>query len=158
MEARTAIIGGSGLDCLTALCIKREHRVQTRYGAPSAALLEGTLDDAPVLFLPRHGATHAIPPHRINYRANIAALREAGATRIFAVTAVGGIARAAAPGRIVIPDQIVDYTAGREHTFYDGVDGSLVHVEFSEPYTPVTRKRLLGGAATIGLEVVDGGV
>ncbi|MSR13006.1 MAG: S-methyl-5'-thioinosine phosphorylase [Gammaproteobacteria bacterium] len=153
-----AIIGGSGLDRLSALQKVREHRVGSRYGTPSGAIIEGLLAGAPVLFLPRHGEGHSIPPHRINYRANIAALRDHGVEEIFAVTAVGGIAKTAGPGRIVIPDQIIDYTAGREHTFYDGIDGNLDHVEFGEPYTPATRQRLIAAANAVPLEVVTEGV
>lgn len=154
----TAIIGGSGLDRLGTLTKIHEHRLTTRYGAPSAAIIEGTLDGRSVLFLPRHGDGHTIPPHRINYRANIAALRDCGVDEIFAVTAVGGIAAAASPGRIVVPSQIIDYTWGREQTFYDGLDGRLDHVEFGEPYTAATRQRLIAAATTLGLEIVVDGV
>jgi 5'-methylthioinosine phosphorylase len=155
---KTAIIGGSGLDRLVALRGAQEHPITTPYGTPSATILKGELAGTPVMFLPRHGAGHTIPPHRINYRANIAALRAAGATEILAVTAVGGIGPNAGPGKIVIPSQIIDYTAGREHTFYDGIDGRLDHVEFGDPYTPALRHRLLTAATTLGFNVVDDGV
>lgn len=155
---RIAIIGGSGLDRLGALAVRATHRVHTAYGAPSAALLEGTLDGTPVVFLPRHGPTHALPPHAINYRANLAALRDFGIREVFAVTAVGGIAREAAPGAIVIPDQIVDYTWGREHTFYDGRDGALDHVEFGQPYSAALRDALRVAGAELGIPVVSTGV
>lgn len=155
---RIAIVGGSGLDRLAALAVHREHHVMTAYGAPSGPLLEGTLDGSPVVFLPRHGAQHAIPPHKINYRANIAALRDFGVREVLAVTAVGGIGRSAAPGCIVIPDQIIDYTHGREQTFYDGLGGALDHIEFGAPYREETRASLLAAANTLKLEVVDGGV
>lgn len=140
---RFAIIGGSGLDRLGALQISARHAVVTAYGAPSATLCEGLFAGSPVFFLPRHGETHALPPHRINYRANIAALRQAGVTDILAVTAVGGISAAAAPGAIVVPEQIIDYTSGREHTLYDGVNATLEHVDFSQPYTERLRRLLL---------------
>lgn len=152
-----AIIGGSGLDRLGALVAGREHRVSTNYGAPSAALLEGTLDGTPVIFLPRHGPTHALPPHCINYRANIAALRAFGVSEVVAVTAVGGIAPEARPGAIVIPDQIIDYTHGREHTFYDGHDGRLEHIEFGKPYSEDLRASLIAAADRLGLAVVSAG-
>ncbi|MBI2799041.1 MAG: S-methyl-5'-thioinosine phosphorylase [Gammaproteobacteria bacterium] len=155
---RVAIIGGSGLDKLTALVVESAHTVTTIYGTPSGPLLEGTLDGAPILFLPRHGATHGIPPHRINYRANIAALRDFGVEEIFAVTAVGGIGPETGPGRIVIPDQLIDYTSGREHTFYDGIDAKLDHAEFGEPYSATIRTRLIHAAARVGIEVVPHGV
>lgn len=153
-----AIIGGSGLDALGTLVVRREHRVQTAWGAPSGVLQEGTLDGTPVVFLPRHGATHAIPPHRINYRANIAALRDFGVREVFAVSAVGGIARDACPGAIVIPDQIIDYTQGRAHTFHDGDGGPVEHVEFGEPYSSALRQRLLAAAARLAQPVVALGV
>lgn len=153
-----AIIGGSGLDQLGALLPLREHRVTTTYGAPSAALLEGTLDGTPLIFLPRHGPTHALPPHGINYRANIAALRDFGVREVLAVTAVGGIASNAGPGALVIPHQIIDYTAGRAHTFYDGCDGTLEHIEFGDPYSADLRASLLDAAGELGLTVVGTGV
>ena len=106
--------------------------------------------------MPRHGDGHALPPHRINYRANIAALREAGVTDILAVTAVGGISAEAAPGSIVVPDQLIDYTWGRDHTLYDGLNGTLDHVDFSQPYTERLR-RLLIDQMTDG-ELVGAGV
>ena len=153
---RFAIIGGSGLDRLGALEISARHTLMTPYGAPSAALCEGLLEGSPAFFLPRHGDGHALPPHRINYRANIAALREAGVTDILAVTAVGGISAAAAPGSIVVPDQIIDYTWGRDHTLYDGLNGTLDHIDFSQPYTERLR-RLLIDQMTDG-ELVGAGV
>jgi len=153
---RFAIIGGSGLDRLGTLEISARHTLMTPYGAPSAALCEGLLEGSPAFFLPRHGDGHALPPHRINYRANIAALREAGVTDILAVTAVGGISAAAAPGSIVVPDQIIDYTWGRDHTLYDGLSGTLDHVDFSQPYTERLR-RLLIDQMTDG-ELVGAGV
>lgn len=156
--SRLAIIGGSGLDRLGALAGVREHRVQTAYGAPSAALLEGTLDDTPIVFLPRHGPTHTWPPHAINYRANIAALRDFGIREVLAVTAVGGIGAEAGPGRIVIPDQIIDYTHGREHTFYDGRDGTLDHIEFGTPYSEDLRHTLIAAAGELGMPVLARGV
>lgn len=155
---KIAIIGGSGLDQLAALAAPRAHQVMTSYGAPSAPLLEGMLDGTPVVFLPRHGATHAIPPHRINYRANIAALRDRGVEAIFAVTAVGGIAPNAGPGAIVIPSQIIDYTYGRDHTFFDGSGGGLDHIEFGTPYTPALRIQLQRAAALLSIPVVAEGV
>ena len=153
-----AIIGGSGLDQLGTLIPRTVHRVSTNYGLPSAALLDGTLDGTPVIFLPRHGPTHAFPPHGINYRANIAALRDFGVSEVLAVTAVGGIAPDVGPGAIVIPDQIIDYTYGREHTFYDGRDGLLEHIEFGNPYSEDLRASLITAARELGLTVVRTGV
>lgn len=153
-----AIIGGSGLDALGTLVVAREHRIQTAWGVPSGVLQEGTLDGAPVVFLPRHGATHAIPPHRINYRANIAALRDFGVREVFAVSAVGGIAPEAGPGAIVIPDQIIDYTYGRAHTFHDGDGAPVDHIEFGTPYSETLRQRLLAAADGLAQPVVARGV
>ncbi|MBM4227367.1 MAG: S-methyl-5'-thioinosine phosphorylase [Gammaproteobacteria bacterium] len=151
------IIGGSGLDQLAALTDVRARRVTTAWGEPSGPLLEGRLDGTPVIFLPRHGAAHHLPPHRINYRANIAALRDAGVKEIFAVAAVGGIGREAAPGALVVPDQIIDYTWGREHTFHDGLDGQVEHVEFGEPFCPTLRNCLIEAARALGQPLVAQG-
>ncbi len=155
--SRIGIIGGSGLDQLAALTGVRARRITTAWGEPSAPLLEGCLDGTPVVFLPRHGAAHHLPPHRINYRANIAALRDAGVKEIFAVAAVGGIGHEAGPGTLVVPDQIIDYTWGREHTFHDGLGGRVEHVEFGDPFCPVLRQCLIEAAGQIGQAVVTQG-
>lgn len=155
--SRLAIIGGSGLDQLPALRVLGSRRETTPWGEPSAALLDGELDGTPVSFLPRHGSHHHLPPHLINYRANIAALRQAGVGEVLAVAAVGGIGAEAAPGTIVIPDQIIDYTWGREHTFHDGVDGQVGHIEFGEPFASELRESLLEAAQALGQPVVAGG-
>lgn len=155
---RFALIGGSGLDQLEALRVSARRPVMTPWGAPSAPLCEGHFAGSPVIFLPRHGEQHSLPPHRINYRANIAALRDAGVTDIIAVTAVGGIGREAGPGVLVVPDQIIDYTHGREHTFYDGMGATLDHVDFTQPYAETLRQLLLAGAARAGQAAVNGGV
>ncbi len=155
---RFAIIGGSGLDQLNALEITGRRPVMTPWGAPSAPLCEGLFKGAPVVFLPRHGEEHSLPPHRINYRANIAALRDAGVTDIIAVTAVGGIGADSGPGVLVVPDQVIDYTYGREHTFFDGMGATVDHVDFTLPYSASLRKLLLESAARVGQAIVDGGV
>lgn len=151
------IIGGSGLDRMGVLTGVREYRVRTAWGEPSSPLLAGELFGTPVLFLPRHGAEHHLPPHRINYRANIAALRECGVREIFAVAAVGGIGADCGPGAIVIPDQIIDYTWGREHTFHDGLGSGVAHVEFETPYDATLRQSLLTAGRSLGISLVDGG-
>ena len=130
-ETPIAIIGGTGLDSLDELHIEASHIVQTPYGSPSAVLQTGTLFNHPIIFLPRHGSEHQLPPHKINYRANIAALAKFNVEKILAVTAVGGITENASPRSIVLPDQIIDYTYGREQTFYDGVDGRVEHIDFA---------------------------
>lgn len=155
---RHAIIGGSGLDRLGALQIERRRQVMTPYGAPSGPLCEGLFDGHPVVFLPRHGEDHRLPPHLINYRANIAALKAAGVTDVLAVTAVGGIGPDAAPGRLVLPDQIIDYTYGREHTFSDGTSNLVEHIDFTEPYTARLRELLLGAASAAACNLVPTGV
>ncbi len=153
-----AVIGGTGLDRLPGLETVSRHTRLTAYGPPSAPLVEGRLAGTPVIFLPRHGEDHRLPPHRINYRSNIAALRDAGVRDVIAVTAVGGIGPEAAPGAIVVPDQIIDYTYGREHTFSDGLDSDVVHVEFGEPYGAALRERLLAAGARAGIPLVASGV
>jgi purine nucleoside phosphorylase len=111
-----------------------------------------------LLFLHRHGGQgRPIPPHRVNYRANLWALRELGATRILGVNAVGGIG-AMQPGSLVIPDQIIDYTWGREHSFDDGASGTLLHVDFTQPYDAALRATLLEAAGAAGVPSRDGAV
>lgn len=151
------IIGGSGLTRLHALAIERQEIVTTPYGEPSAPLTFGQFDGAPVVFLPRHGPSHAIPPHRVNYRANLWALKHAGVERIVGMAAVGGISVAMAPGVLAVPDQIVDYTWGREHTLFEGDLSSVTHIDFTEPYCDTLRRTLLGGAHAANVAIHDGG-
>jgi 5'-methylthioadenosine phosphorylase/5'-methylthioinosine phosphorylase len=153
----TAIIGGTGLTRLEGLEITRSERIATPFGEPSAELLHGRLHGNEVIFLARHGNPHRTPPHRINYRANIWALRAAGMTEIIAVAAVGGITDAMTPGRVVIPDQLIDYTHGRATTFFDDNLAEVVHIDFTEPYTANLRQRLLTAANQAQVAAVDGG-
>jgi 5'-methylthioinosine phosphorylase len=153
-----AIIGGSGFDNFTTLTGVRELRQVTRFGQPSGSILSGTFAGREIFFLARHGSGHTIPPHKINYRANIAALRELGATEIIAVTAVGGIAASTPPRRIVIPNQIVDYTYGREHTFSDGLDSVVQHIDFTYPFSEPLRDEIICAAAQISLPIEPTGV
>ena len=153
-----AIIGGTGLDSIEELVIKHKHLVQTPFGAPSDMIQEGTLFDEAILFLPRHGRAHNIPPHKINYRANIAALKQFGVDKILAITAVGGIAPNCPPRALVIPEQIIDYTYGREHTFFDGVDSRVEHIDFTAPFCDTIRNELVAAARSAGIEIVSGGV
>jgi len=153
-----AIIGGTGLDALGILDIHRREVVETPFGSPSGAITRGNLFGKEILFLPRHGYNHSIPPHKINYRANLWALRELGAKNIIAVAAVGGIHEDMAPSRLVVPDQIIDYTWGRESTFHANENDTVVHIDFTHPYCEVLRKRILTAAATSSMEVVDHGV
>ena len=151
-----AVIGGSGLESYPGLTAVEERRSITAYGEPSAPLVIGGIGGRRVAFLSRHGPDHAIAPHRINYRANVRALHDAGVERIYAVAAVGGIASGLEPGAVVVPHQIIDYTVSRASTFCE--DAAVVHVDMTHPYTPALRTRLLAGAAAAGVEVHDGGV
>jgi len=151
------IIGGSGLSRLTTLVVERELTVTTPYGEPSAPLTFGQFDGSPVVFLPRHGAEHTIPPHRVNYRANLWAMKHAGVERVVGMAAVGGITALMAPGVICVPDQIIDYTWGREHTLYAEDLDSVIHVDFTDPYCESLRRELLRAAGAVGVDVHDGG-
>lgn len=148
--ARWGIVGGTGLDAFDALHVERTVMVDTPYGALSAPLTFATLAGTPVVFLPRHGAEHHLAPHKINYRANIWALARC-VERVVAVAAVGGITEPFGPRTVCIPDQIVDYTYGREHTFFDADD--VQHIDFSEPYCPRVRAALIDAAARAGIAV-----
>lgn len=139
-----AVIGGSGLTRMDELRVGRQEMVRTPYGAPSSPVVHGHLDGQPVIFLARHGQGHTIPPHQINYRANVWALREMGATQVAAVAAVGGIAPTLHPGMLVIPDQLIDYTYAREMTFFDG--DAVRHVDFTDPYDASLRVGLIRAA------------
>jgi 5'-methylthioinosine phosphorylase len=152
-----AIIGGSGLTRLSTLAVAHREVVRTPYGEPSSALLFGQIAGRDAVFLARHGHGHTIPPHRVNYRANLWALKERGARAVLAVASVGCI-RNALPGDLVLPDQLIDYTHDREATFFDGGDRRVVHVDFTHPYTPALRAACLGAAREAGLALVDGGV
>lgn len=151
-----AILGGSGLDRWPQLGALVPEAVDTPCGAPAAPLLRGEIDGVSVCFLPRHGSDHGLPPHRINYRANLWALKAAGARAVIAVATVGSIPARIGPGALVLPDQIVDYTHGREATFFDGADGRVEHVDFTEPYDPALRAVMLETAAAAGIELIDG--
>jgi len=152
-----AIIGGSGLTRLSSLAVAHREVVRTPYGEPSSALLFGQIAGHDVVFLARHGHGHTIPPHRVNYRANLWALKHRGATAILAVASVGGI-RGAAPGDLVLPHQLIDYTHGRELSFFDGGDQRVVHVDFTHPYAPELRAKCLTASRAAGIPLVDGGV
>lgn len=153
-----AIIGGSGLTNLKNLSITRREVIRTPHGEPSAPMVYGQLSGHEVVFLPRHGAGHTIPPHEVNYRANIWALKQTGATRVIAVNAVGGISDGyLEPGTLVIPDQIIDYTYGRAHTFFGSELKKVTHVDFSYPYCEELRKVLIAAAKPANLSVIGQG-
>ena len=153
-----AIIGGSGLTQLASLTITRREVMRTPYGEPSGALTFGTLAGAPIVFLARHGYGHTIPPHEINFRANLWALKEAGITQVIAVASVGGIRDYFGPGTLVVPDQIIDYSYGRKHTYFEGPDAAVTHIDFTWPYSNSLRARLLEAARAARETVHDGGV
>ena len=150
------IIGGSGLAQYPGLEITEQKQVETPYGEPSAAIKMGTLNGKKVAFLPRHGDRHSIPPHRINYRANIHALKVIGVTDILAVAAVGGITDKYAPGVLSVPDQIIDYTHSREQSFVSERFRADNHIDFTWPYDAELRQTLLSAATDAGLSVNDG--
>ena len=149
-----AIIGGSGLSQLAALQVTHREVVRTPYGEPSGPLTFGKLLGRPVVFLARHGDAHAIAPHAINYCANLWALREQKADGIVSVASVGGIRSDLTPGTIVIPDQIIDYTWGRRSTYFEGA-APVTHIDFTEPYSPDLRARLLAAAKACGKPARD---
>jgi 5'-methylthioadenosine phosphorylase len=152
-----AIIGGSGLTKLSSLAVARREVVRTPYGEPSSALVFGQISGCDAVFIARHGHGHTIPPHRVNYRANLWALKDNGATAVIAVASVGGI-RGHAPGTLALPTQLLDYTSGRANTYFDGDDHKVVHVDFTHPYTPALRDKCIAAARSAGLAVCDGGV
>ena len=153
-----AIIGGSGLTNLATLAVGRREVIRTPYGEPSGALTYGTLAGHDIVFLARHGYGHTIPPHEINYRANLWALKDAAITQVIAVASVGGIRDSFGPGTLVVPDQIIDYSYGRKHTYFEGPDAPVTHIDFTWPYAKSLRARLLAAAKLAGDTVHDGGV
>jgi len=153
-----AIIGGTGLTKLDNLNITRRLIVRTPYGEPSQPLIFGEIAGREVIFLARHGNGHTIPPHEVNYRANISALHLQGVTEIAAIATVGGIHAELAPGVIAMPHQIIDYTHGRKNTFYDCIDLPVKHIDFTEPYCPDLRKKWEQAALNIGESLVNHGV
>jgi 5'-methylthioinosine phosphorylase len=154
----TAIVGGTGLTQYPGLNIEREELIDTPLGAPSAPLVFANLHGQNVVFLARHGHPHTFPPNKINYRANLLALQQVGVTQIIAVNAVGGITQAMDAEVICIPNQIIDYTHGREGTFFDGVFKPLEHVDFSHPYDEALGKELMLAANRAQQDVVMKGV
>lgn len=157
--AKLAIVGGTGLSHLEGLEITHREVVTTPYGQPSGPLLIGEYAKTEVVFLARHGERHTIPPHKVNYRANLWALRTMGVKHIVAVAAVGGMQKNCSPRSIVIPNQIIDYTYDRAHTFFEGGSNEDVqHIDFSWPYSRILRGQLLKAAIMANVSVVDGGV
>ncbi len=149
-----AIIEGSGFDAPDAA----GELIGTPWGAPSAPVRRKDLGGREFLWLPRHGDRHSIPPHAINYRANLHALREAGANTVVAINTVGVITDRVAPGEILLPHELIDYTWGRAQSYFDGSDGEVRHLEFDPPFSSRLRELLLEAAGRSGVGCVDGGV
>ncbi|MDZ4730936.1 MAG: S-methyl-5'-thioinosine phosphorylase [Xanthomonadales bacterium] len=148
-----ALIGGTGLNEFSGAAETLE--IDTPYGAASGAVQMLATEPLRILFLPRHGSPHRFPPHKVNYRANIWALKEAGADHVLGVYAVGGMGGVYSPGALAAPDQLIDYTWGRQHSFSDSVDVPLQHVDFTWPFAGPLRLALLAAAATEGIALLD---
>ena len=157
MSIELAIIGGTGVYALAELSDVETRTPQTPYGAPSGPIRLGFLAGKRVAFLARHGEEHALPPHKINYRANLAALKQLGATRVLALNTVGGITAQFAPRVLACPDQLIDYTWGRISTLCEEFGSDVLHVDFGEPYTPTLRQHVLDAARRANISVVDHG-
>jgi 5'-methylthioinosine phosphorylase len=156
-RADLAIIGGTGLTSLSGLEIVCREVAHTPYGEPSGFLTHGKLAGQEVVFLPRHGYAHTIPPHLVNYRANIWALKSIGIRRVLAIAAVGGISDNMQPGWIAFPDQIIDYTYGRAHSYFELDSESVAHVDFTDPYDANMRQQLIAAAQSANLHFVGNG-
>ncbi|MBS0336034.1 MAG: S-methyl-5'-thioinosine phosphorylase [Proteobacteria bacterium] len=153
-----AIIGGSGLSGLANLEVTHRQVVRTPYGEPSGPLTFGRIGGKPIAFLARHGYGHTIPPHEVNYCANLWALKEQKVSGVVSIASVGAIRREFGPGSLVLPDQIIDYTWGRRSTFFEGPGAKVTHIDFTEPFSASLRARILAAARTGGEAVADGGV
>lgn len=153
-----AIIGGTGLTELSGFILGEAMTLDTPYGAPSAEVLRGRYAGREILFLARHGHPHRIAPHQINYRANLWALKRSGAQAIIAVNAVGGIHSSMGAGHFCVPHQLIDYTYGREQTFFEGDIEHVTHVDFSYPYDESLRQRLIEALAAEGYQFSSNGV
>lgn len=157
ISPRTAIIGGTGLQKIAGLKVIGREVMHTPFGEPSAPLTHGEVGGARIAFLPRHGHGHTIPPHLINYPANIYALRQIGVNRVMAINAVGAIDPDLGVPALLCPDQLIDYTYDRFHSFEAGRRGKVRHIDFSEPYSSALRAIILKVAADANLEMHDGG-
>ncbi len=159
---KIAIIGGTGLSTLDNVKILSSEEVKTLYGMPSAPISHAEISHVDskninqIVFLARHGVEHTIAPHKVNYRANIAALKQLNVTHIIAINAVGGIADNMLPGSLVIPDQIVDYTAQRINTFFDDGIGEVTHIDFSYPYNENLRQQIYHCAEQENIDIING--
>jgi len=148
------VVGGSGIQSLFEGSPRTSHRVATPWGPPSGPIEEGEVGGVRVLFLPRHGPGHTIPPHRVNYRANVDALRSLGAEAIVTVSSVGSLREELAPGTFVLPNQFIDFTKGRPTTFFDG--GRVYHVSLADPFCPDLQGRAVAAAKAVGTPFAEG--
>jgi len=156
MTVQFAIIVGSGFEGFVAS--GDAQHVTTRFGDPSAAIRPVDFDGHSVYVLSRHGDDHTLPPHKVNYRANLQALKQLGTEAIVALNTVGVVSDKREPGQIAVPDQLTDYTWGRAHTIYAGDDAEFAHIDFTEPFSGTVRKALLAAAGVAGVDCYDGGV
>lgn len=154
---RIALIGGTGAATLVPQGASTVPLAATAWGAPSGSARAWTWHRVEVIYLPRHGVDGAIAPHRVNYRANIQALRDLNPDAVIGINTVGGITPAAWPGRVVVPEQIIDYTFGRAHTFFDGAEGPLRHIEFDPPFALALRAQLTAAASAAGIDALTVG-
>jgi 5'-methylthioadenosine phosphorylase len=152
-----AIVGGSGLTQLSSMADTHRKAVRTPYGEPSGPLTFGRIRGREALFLARHGYGHTIAPHEVNYRANLWALKEEGVEGVVSVASVGGIRQDLAPGTLLVPDQLIDYTWGRRSTYYEGAASPVTHIDFTEPYSGALRARILAAARACGEQVLERG-
>lgn len=150
------IIGGSGLYNIEGIVLREKKAISTPFGKPSAPYEIGEFSGVNIVFLPRHGSGHTIPPHKINYKANISGFKEIGVERIISVSASGGLRLRMKPGTITVLDQLIDMTSGREGTFFDGVNG-VAHIDFTEPFCPELRKSLINAAGKTGIRIRKSG-
>ncbi len=156
MSEGYGILVGSGFDQFTPS--GEPQRVTTRFGEPSAPIRPVDFGGSTVFVLPRHGDDHDLPPHLVNYRANLAALKELGVRSVIALNTVGVISALREPGQVAVPDQIIDYTWGREHTIYDAPQPGFAHIEYTEPFSATLRTDILEAAQRAGVDCFDGGV
>ncbi len=154
---KIAIIGGTGLTSINGLEITGREIIQTPFGEPSGPLVQGVLSGNKVYFLPRHGSGHTIPPHKINYRANIWALKSAGIEKVIAVNAVGGIREDMQPGILIIPDQVIDYTVSRTNTFFEESLKNVVHIDFTDPFCEDLRQSIITSAQSHSISIIKEG-
>lgn len=150
---KIAIIGGTGLTALEGIKVNETKELKTPYGNPSHALIHSVFGEKEIIFLPRHGDPHRIPPHKINYRANIYALKKSGVQSIIAVNAVGGVTSEMYPCRPIVPNQIIDYTYLRKHTYFETDLKQVTHIDFTHPYCEKLRHHIIQAANNAKIDI-----